>query len=80
MAALAHAHINIIHDICTLTCTFAQLEIQIIEGLDNRGLDDRGWTAMPIEIPIIAFLSDRHYTRLSRRLPLHRGLGMKLVL
>ena len=78
----AHAHINIVHDICTLTCSFAQLEVWIIEGSDNRGSDDRGWTAMPIEISIIAFLSDvgTIHTCPDPFLSLHRGLGMKLVL
>ena len=40
MAALhatAHAHIDIVPDICTLISTFARLKGWIIEGLDNRG-------------------------------------------
>ena len=45
MAALhstAHAHIDIVPDICTLTCTFfAWLEVWIIEGSENRG-----WTVV----------------------------------
>ena len=47
MAALhstVHVHIDIVPDIRTLTCTFTWREVWIIEGLDNRGSDNRGWT------------------------------------
>ena len=75
---LLRIHISISYT----TCTFAQLKVRIIEGSDNRGSDDRDWTAVPIEILFIAFLSDvgTIHPCPDPFLSLHRGLSMKLVL